>query len=129
MLVSARFAFPLSHNVREAGVDVATGVVFTVKEEALVEVPLGDVTDITPEVVAAATTAVMVVEFTTVKLLAAVPLIDTAVVPVKEVPVIVTVAPVQIGLGLKLKIAGALYTQTEPFKVDVVPEVCTIRTL
>jgi hypothetical protein len=65
----------------------------TVKSVALVPVPLAFVTVIRPVVAPEGTTAVILVDETTLKLLAAVPLNLTDVVPVKFVPSIVTVVP------------------------------------
>lgn len=65
----------------------------TVKLELLVAVPSGLTTWMAPVSAAAGTTAVICVSETTVKLLALSPANLTAVVPVKPVPVIVTVVP------------------------------------
>jgi len=76
-----------------------------VKPEELV-VPPGVVTD-TPPLLPLPTTALMVVAFTTVNEVAAVPPKLTAVAPVKFVPVITTVAPAAAVVGAKDVIAGA----------------------
>jgi hypothetical protein len=68
-------------------------------------VPNGLVTDTLPEA-PGPTTAVIVVLFTIVKELAAMPPNDTAVDPIKFVPVIVTVVPVPALVGLKEVIIG-----------------------
>ena len=91
---------------------VMTGAVFgtiTVKEAALVAIPLGVVTAIGPLVAPVGTVKVMVVAFTTVKPVMAAPFRVTAVAPVKSVPVTVTVTvPLARPLvGVKLAMVGA----------------------
>ena len=86
--------------VKEVMVGAATKV-----NPALVAVPAGLVTVILP-VVPAATTAVMVVGLTTVKEVALVVPNFTTVVPVKLVPVMVTVMPGPADVGVKELIAG-----------------------
>ncbi len=92
---------PVPHSVCVDGLADPTGEVFTDNEEALVPVPPGPITETVPLVVAFATVHVIVVEFTTVTPVAFVPLIETPVAPVKLVPVMVRVEPVQIGDGEK----------------------------
>jgi len=82
-------------------------ITFTVKLLAEVAVPFGVVTTILPVVAPLATTAVICVALSTVKLAATLPLNFTAVAPVKFVPVIVTEAPAKPLAGLKLEIVGA----------------------
>jgi len=82
----------------------------------MVPTPLTDVTEIFPEV-PAPTTAEIVVEFTTVKEVAGVPPKLTAVVPVKFVPVKVTVCPFPADVGLKEVIAGAGIKVNPPFEM------------
>src|SRR5688572_22690298 len=79
----------------------------TVKVSTLVTVPQGVVTLMVPVVVPVATTASMVLSFTTVKLAAAVPLKLTAVAPLKDTPLMVTVVPTGPLNGLKLLRASA----------------------
>jgi len=79
-----------------------------VKLVSEVAVPFSVVTVILPAVVLFATTAVICVSLSTVKLAAAVVLKRTTVAPVKFVPVIVTEFPATPPLGLKLEIVGAL---------------------
>jgi hypothetical protein len=69
-------------------------------------VPFGVVTEIKPEVVPAATVAVILVAEFTVKLLAGVPLKESAEAPVKLVPVIVTTVPTGPLVGVKLVMVG-----------------------
>lgn len=80
---------PLPQSVWVEGEADPTGVELTVSEEALVPVPPGPVTATVPDVDAFATVHVIVVELTTVTLVAAVPLMLTPVAPVKPVPVTV----------------------------------------
>ena len=80
------------------------GTKVTVPEE--VAVPPGVTNDMVP-VVPLATTAVMVVAFTTLNEVAAVPPKLTAVAPVKLVPVMVIVAPVPADAGVKEVMVGA----------------------
>ena len=70
-------------------------------------VPPGVVTD-TPPLLPLPTTALIVVAFTTVNDVAAVPPKLTALAPVKLVPVITTVAPADAVVGAKDVIAGAV---------------------
>ena len=80
----------------------------TVKVPALVATPPGVVILMLPVVVPAAGVAVMLVALTTVYEAAAVPLKETAVAPVKLVPVKVTRGrlPAQPDVGVKLVIVG-----------------------
>ena len=89
---------------------VMAGAAVGVKLLTLVAVPLGAVTLMGPAVAPAGTTAVMLVALSTVKLEALVPLNFTAVAPVKPVPVMVTVAPAQPLVGVKLLIVGTADT-------------------
>jgi hypothetical protein len=84
---------------------VTVGAGINVKP-ARVAVPPGVVTETLPDAPPAATTAVMDVAETTVKLAAAVPPKLTAVAPVKFVPVIVTVVPAPALVGVKLVMVG-----------------------
>jgi hypothetical protein len=77
-----------------------------VKFVALVPVPLAFVTVIRPVVAPVGTTAVILVDETTLKLLAATPLNFTEVVPVKFVPLIVTVVPLEPLVGVNEVIVG-----------------------
>jgi hypothetical protein len=79
-----------------------------VKLLADVAVPPGVVTVILPVVVLLATTAVICVALFTTKLEAALPLIATALAPVKLFPVITTEVPTGPLPGLKLVITGAV---------------------
>jgi hypothetical protein len=88
----------------------------------LVTVPPGAVTDMLPDV-PLPTTAVMLVELTTVNELAAVPPKLTAVVPVKLVPVMVTVAPTAADAGVNEVMVGA--ATVNPARVAVPPGVVT----
>jgi len=88
-----------------------------------VAVPPGVVTLIVPEA-PAPTTAVMVVAFTTVNVMAAVPPKLTAVVPVRLVPVIVTVEPLPALVGVKEEMVGVA-AHVNPPKVAVPPGVTT----
>jgi hypothetical protein len=92
----------------EVGFAGVAGSGFTVKFEALVAVPPGVVTLIGPVVAPDGNTAVIVVELTTLKEAAFVPLNLTAVALVKLVPVRVTIAPLppQALVGEKLAIVG-----------------------
>ena len=65
----------------------------------------------------------MVVAFTTVKKEAAMPPKLTAVVPIKFVPVIVTVAPVVAVVGVNdvMMGVGSVYIQTAPIELSSVP--------
>ena len=73
----------------------------------LVAVPPAVVTEISPVVSEEETTAVMLLELTTLKLETATPLILTPFTPVKYVPVIVTVDPTAPDAGAKLEMVGA----------------------
>jgi hypothetical protein len=86
--------------------DVISGVPGTVNFVALVPVPEAFVTEMYPVVVPAATVAVICVEFTIVKLEAAVRLNFTCVTPVKLVPLIVTSCPTGPWAGVKDEIVG-----------------------
>jgi hypothetical protein len=85
--------------------------------------PPGVVTETEPEV-PDATTAVMVVELTTLKDVAAVPPKLTDEAPVKFVPVIVTVAPATAEVGVKEETVGA-GTNVNPARLAVPPGVIT----
>jgi hypothetical protein len=74
--------------------------------DKLVAVPPGVIIEIVPVAEPAAGTAVIVVAFVTLNEAAATPLKLTAVAPVRLVPVMVTVAPAQTDVGLKLVIVG-----------------------
>jgi hypothetical protein len=74
----------------------------TLKFLLLFSVPLGPVTVTRPVVAAVGTTAVIYVFDTTVNLAAAVPLNETAVVPVNPCPRIPTVVPTFPDVGSKL---------------------------
>jgi hypothetical protein len=78
----------------------------TVKLSGLVAVPPGVVTVTGPLVAPAGTTKVSVVASTMVKLLTGPPLSDTAVAPVRLVPVAVTVVPTSPLLGVKATSVG-----------------------
>ena len=78
---------------------------FTVKEPALVAVPLVVVTEMDPVVAADGTVAVICVAELTVYVLET-PLKLTALAPVKFVPVITTDDPIHAGVGVKLVIVG-----------------------
>ena len=105
--------------------DVIVGAGIYVNVPALVAVPPGIVKLIVP-VVPLATTAVTVVAFTTVTEFAAVPPMLTADVPVKLVPVMVTVAPVAPVAGAKDVMVGAGIKVKVPALVAVPPGVVTI---
>ena len=96
---------------------VAAAVI--VKLPADMAVPPGVVTVIFPLVAPLATTAVICVALFTAKLEAAVPLMATAVAPVKLLPVITMELPADPLPGLKLEIAGAA-TVILKFVLDVV---------
>ena len=93
---------PADEGVKELMVGAGTKVMVSVE----VTVPPGVTTEMVP-VVPLATTAVMVVAFTTLNEVAAVPPKLTAVAPVKLVPVMVTVAPVAADVGVKEPMVGA----------------------
>jgi hypothetical protein len=98
---------PVPHLEAEPAVDAA-GSELTVKFEVLVAVPPGVVTDMVP-VVPLPTVAVISVELVTVNKLTAVPPTETAVVPERLVPEIVTVPTVaQTVEGVKEVIVGVL---------------------
>ena len=96
----------LIHNsgVEEAVPEVlaATGV----KLPVLVAVPPGVVTVIFPVVIPEGITAVICVALSTTNEVAATPLKLTVVAPVKLVPVMTTLSPVQAVVGVKLVIVG-----------------------
>lgn len=108
-----------------------------VKVALLVAVPPGVVTDIVPEV-PLPTTAVILVDDTTVREVAAVPPKLTSVAPVKSVPVMVTVAPalplvgvneVMVGAGIKInpaRVAVPVGAVTEIFPEVPVPTTAVI---
>ena len=87
-----------------------------VKSVLLVAVPAGVITEIFPEV-PVPTTAVKVVDDTTLKDVAAVPPKVTPVAPVRFVPVIVTVVPAIPLVGVKLVIPGSNEAVTEKVPV------------
>jgi hypothetical protein len=89
-----------------------------------VPVPPGPVAETLPLALPTATTAVICVEETTVKLVAAVPPKLTAVTPVKFVPVSVTVAPAAALVGAKLVIFGGPM-KVNPARLPVPPGVVT----
>lgn len=80
---------------------------FTKKEPKLEPVPSGDVTPILPVVAPTGTAAVIDVSLSTVKSVAAVLLNFTAVAPVNAVPVIVTACPTSPLVGEKEVTLGA----------------------
>jgi len=86
---------------------VIVGAATTVKDAELVPVPPDVVTLIFPVVAPVGTVAVILVEETTVNVMAAVVLNFTAVAPVKFVPVIVAIAPTAPDVGEKLVTVGA----------------------
>ncbi|WP_316410225.1 hypothetical protein [Mesoterricola sediminis] len=98
----------------------------TVKLVELVALPPGVARAILPVVAPEGTTAVAEVAFSTVKELAAVPLNFTDVVPMKLVPVMVTVVPTPPLLGLKLVSFGAGTKVKVELLVAVPPEVVTL---
>ncbi len=99
---------------------------YMVKADALVAVPLGVVTLMVPLVAPGGTTAVIEVLLTIVKLLAARPLNMTAVAPVNEVPVSVTVVPTPPAAGVKLVMVGAATIVKLVELVAVPPGVVTL---
>lgn len=103
----------------------ATVILTTVKLEELVAVPPGVVTEIGPVATADGATAVIEEAFTTLKLLALVPLNFTAVAPVNAVPVKVTVVPAPPMLGVKDVRVGATSTVKLEELVAVPPAVVT----
>jgi len=90
---------------------------------ARLAVPPGVVTETLPEA-PLATTAVIVVAFTTLKEVAAVPPKLTAVAPVKLVPVMVTVAPLAALVGVNDEMVGA-GIKVNPARLAVPPGVVT----
>src|SRR5882672_1999574 len=104
---------------------VIVGELITVKLPALVAVPPGVVTLIVPVVAPAGTVAWIEVAELTVKLALA-PLNATAVVPVKLVPLMVTLVPTGPLAGVKLVIVGGLITVKVPALVAVPPGVVTL---
>lgn len=108
--------------------DRACIVAVTVKFVALVPVPLAFVTVIGPLVAPTGTTAVSLVDETTLKLVAATPPNLTEVVPVKFVPSIVTVVPLGPLVGENDVIVGdpAGVTVKLPELVAVPPGVVTL---
>jgi hypothetical protein len=115
--------------------DVIVGEGINVKP-ALVAVPPAVVTDTFPDA-PASTTAMMLVADTTINEAAAVPPKLTAVVPVKFVPVIVTVVPAEPPVGVKFVIVGgiaivkllALVTVLHPIVTLTVPVVAPAGTV
>ena len=101
-----------------ADVGVNEVIVGTAKKPVFVAVPPGVVTETLPDD-PLPTTAVMLVELTTVNDVAAVPPKLTALVPVKFVPVIVTVLPAAAVVGVKEVIVGAAIVK--PASVAVPP--------
>ncbi len=89
--------------------EVITGTTVTTKLDELVAVPAGLVTWIAPDCAPVGTVAVICVLEFTVKL-AAVPAKVTAVVPVKLLPVMVTLAPTGPFVGVKEVMEGATIT-------------------
>ena len=85
--------FPMGANVGEKDVMVGAGAKVTVKFVALVPVPLGVVTRIAPVVAPVGTVTVIWVAEFTVNLVVATLVNETAVAPVKFVPVMTTEAP------------------------------------
>src|SRR5439155_364172 len=105
---------------------VSVGAGITVKAVALVAVPPGVVTLMSPVVAPLGTVAWMAVGEVTEKLTALVPLNVTAVVPVKAVPLIVTVLPTAPLVGVKLVSVGAGITVKAVALVAVPPGVVTL---
>ena len=89
--------------------EVITGTTVTTKLDELVAVPAGLVTWIAPDCAPVGTVAVICVLEFTVKL-AAVPAKVTAVVPVKLLPVMATLAPTGPFVGVKEVMEGATIT-------------------
>ena len=85
-----------------------TGAASTVKAVELTAVPPGVVTDNVPVVAPVGTAAVIVVELTTVYVVAAIPLNWTAVAPIRLVPVMVTTVVIGPEEGLKNVIVGVV---------------------
>ena len=103
---------------------VILGLAIHVKLANEVAVPIGVVTLTLPEV-PASTTAVMVVAFTTVNDVAAIPPKLTAVAPVRFVPVIVTVDPLPALVGVKEEMVGVT-AHVNPAKVAIPSGVVTL---
>ena len=108
--------------------EVITGTGMTVKIDALVAVPPGVITVIFPEVAPAGTVAVMVVGFTTVKLVVATPLNCTAEALLKFVPLSVMLAltPAPALVGVNELIVGGMMTVKFVALVAVPPGVVTL---
>src|SRR6266478_49866 len=104
---------------------VIAGGLITVKLPALVAVPPGVVTLIVPVVGPAGTVAWIEVAELTVKV-ALTPLNATAVVPVKLVPLMVTLVPTGPLAGVKPVMVGGLITVKLPGLVAVPPGVVTL---
>ena len=82
------------------------GLGFTVSVPLLIAMPIGVVTEIVPVVPPPTVAVICVAEFTT-KLLTAVPPMLTAVAPVRLVPVMTTVLPMQAVAGENVLIIGS----------------------
>jgi len=106
--------------------EVITGAGIKVKFDALIAVPPGVITVIFPVDAPAGTVAVMVVGFTTLKLVAATPLNCTAEALVRYVPVSVTVAPAPAMVGVNELIVGGMRTVKFVVLVAVPPGVVTL---
>src|SRR6266850_1379408 len=104
---------------------VIVGGLITVKLPALVAVPPGVVTLIVPVVAPVGTVARIEVAELTVKVALA-PLKATRVVPLKLVPLMVTLVPTGPLAGVKLVIVGGLITVKLPALVAVPPGVVTL---
>jgi hypothetical protein len=102
------------------------GAATTVNAVADVAEAAGDVTVIGPVVVPGATVAVICVALFTVNELAGVPLNETAVTPVKFVPVMATEVPTGPLLGVKLVMAGAIWIVNATLDVAVPAGVVTV---
>ena len=99
----------------DGAVTVATGgVQLEVNELALVATPPVVVTEIGPVVAPAGTTAVICVALLIVNEAAGVPLNDTPLVPMKLVPVMVTLVPAPPLDGVKPVMVGALVVKHFP---------------
>jgi hypothetical protein len=98
---------------------------------AVVELPVAAtlVTEMLPVVAPAGTTAVIIVADTTLKIAAGVPLNCTAVLAAKFDPVIVTVAPTDPLVGVKVDTTGPLITVKLAALVPVPPGVVTLIVL
>lgn len=119
LMVTVAFLPPLV-GVNEVIVGAARNTV------ELVAVPPKVVTVIAPEVAPAATTAVRVVLFTTVKDAAVLPLNFTAVAPEKFAPIMVTTVPTGPQAGAKLAIVGIGATINAAVLIAVPPAVVTV---